>query len=204
MRKEVAQTRAYYNRNADAWVARKTNSFIHESVFQKLVKRWLERGNILDIGCSAGVLVPLFLGIGSKLQYTGIDSSTAFLKIAKRRYPQLPFIQADISEKASLPRKSFDGFVATAVLMHVPEYLWDTAFDNLESLMKKGAVGYVTLPIAPLSDKRRRGDIRHFTIKNEAEQVAYFKKRGWKIITKEIKWDFPGDERWRGYIVKLP
>ncbi len=52
----------------------------------------------------------MFLGIGRKVTYNGIDNSESFLKIARRRYPQLSFEYGDIANNTTLPKKKFDGF----------------------------------------------------------------------------------------------
>lgn len=122
--KEVSKTKAFYNKNAALWSSRKTDSFHHELTFMKIISLWPEKASIIDIGCASGIHVPLFLGMGHKLRYFGIDISKAFLKIASRRYPTLTFAQGNILEKESLPKKKFDGFWAAAVLMHVPLEGW--------------------------------------------------------------------------------
>jgi trans-aconitate methyltransferase len=203
--REIKQTEAYYNKNSHFWTDRKTNSFYHESQFKKLVKLWPEKGAIIDIGCAHGIHVPLFLGIGRKLKYYGVDISATFLKIATSRYPQLTFAKANIADKTSLPKKKFDGFMAAAVLMHVPHQQWDEMFENLESLSKPGSYGYVTLPVShPNGDREVQHDTRHFTLLTDAEQKAYLKQRGWNIKASGISDGFTQEAIWRWYIVELP
>ncbi len=197
-------TEQYYNKNFIHWTERKTNSFHHEMPFTKMMKLWPERGHILDIGCAHGIHVPLFLGIGRKLKYTGIDISKNFLKIATRRYPQLTFLKADIGNPGSLPKKKFDGFWAAAVLMHVPREQWDDTFVGITTTMKPGALGYLSLPIAHPSGTPTEGDTRHFTILNEAEQRSYITDRGWKIKASGHLDGFTSEDIWRWYIVELP
>jgi trans-aconitate methyltransferase len=202
--REIEETKKYYNKKFQIWTDKKTNSFHHEKPFRKLVSLWPEKGRVLDIGCAHGICVPMFLGIGRNLSYYGIDNSTAFLKIAKRRYPQLPFEFGDISDRETLPKKKFDGFWAAAVLMHIPFSKWDEMFSNVESLCKPGSYGYVALPIAHPSNKQKPEDTRHFTILSEEEQRVYIKKRGWKIKHAGILDGFTTESVWRWYIVQLP
>ena len=202
--REIEETRKYYDKKFQIWTDKKTNSFHHETPFTKLVTLWPQKGSVIDIGCAHGMCVPMFLGIGRKLKYFGIDISSAFLKIAKRRYPQLPFEIANIADKKTLPRKKFDGFWAAAVLMHIPFPKWDEAFSNLEGLCKSQAYGYITIPIAHPSDNQNPEDTRHFTILSEDEQRAYMKKRGWKIKHSGVLDGFTTESVWRWYIVQLP
>lgn len=201
---EVERTRRYYNKKYENWKHKKTDSFHHEKPFTKIVSLWPTKGAIIDIGCAHGIHVPLFLGIGRTLKYCGIDISTGFLKIARRRYPQLSFTEGDIADKSTLPKKKFDGFVASAILMHIPKEHWDKAFANVEAMVKPGSIGYITLPIAHPSKVKSDEDDRHFTILSEAAQKAYFKSRGWKIKSAGILDGFSIESVWRWYIVQLP
>ncbi|HEU4677735.1 MAG TPA: class I SAM-dependent methyltransferase [Candidatus Paceibacterota bacterium] len=200
---EIRATKRYYDSHANEWTARKTNSFHHEAEFTRLASLLRNGSEVLDIGCAGGILVPLFLGIGRHLRYTGLDISESFLKIARRRYPRLRFLRGNIADAKTLPKKKFDGFVAAAVLMHVPRDLWDETFHNIERLMRPGAVGYLTLPVEHPSGDRKHTDPRHFTLVSETEQRAYLRDRGWTILKRSKLKGFIGDELWRGYIVKL-
>jgi trans-aconitate methyltransferase len=202
--REVEETKKYYDRKFQSWTDKKTNSFHHEKPFTKLVSLWPEKGQIIDIGCAHGICVPMFLGIGRKLKYFGIDISTSFLKVAKRRYPQLPFELANIAEMETLPKKKFDGFWAAAVLMHVPFSGWNEMFSNIENLCKPKSYGYVALPVAHPSKVRSEDDTRHFTILSEEEQRQHLKNRGWKIKRAGVLDGFATESVWRWYIVQLP
>lgn len=201
---EVEQTKRYYDKHFYQWSSQKTNSFHHEKPFTKLVSLWPEKGTIIDIGCAHGIHVPLFLGIGRKLKYYGIDISASFLKLAKRRYPQLTFEEGNIADSTTLPKKKFDGFIAAAILMHVPFSHWDEMFKNIEHLLKSGSFGYVALPVAHPSKVRQPEDDRHFTILTEAEQRAYLKSRKWKIKSAGTIDGTTSESVWRWYIVQLP
>jgi len=202
--REIEETKKYYDKQFRIWTDRKTHSFHHEKPFTKLASLWPKNGKIIDIGCAHGICVPMFLGIGRHLHYFGIDISSAFLKIAQRRYPQLPFESGDISDKSTLPKKKFDGFWAAAVLMHIPFSQWDEMFSNIELLCKKESYGYVALPVAHPSKTHNPEDTRHFTILSEDEQRQYLKSRGWKIKQAGILDGFTTESVWRWYIVQLP
>jgi trans-aconitate methyltransferase len=201
---EINTTKKYYDKNGDLWVNTKTNSFAHEKPFQKLITLWPAKGRIIDIGCAGRIHVPLFLGIGNKLKYYGIDISKLFIKIAARRYPQLKFELANIADPKTLPKIKFDGFYASAVLMHIPLQQWDAMFGNIEKITKSGSFGYITLPVQHPSATKNDNDVRHFTILSEAEQIAYMKKRGWKIKNTGSLDGTTTAGVWRYYIVQLP
>lgn len=201
---EIQTKKKYYNTNGQFWVDTKTNSFVHEKQFQKLVSLWPEKGSIIDIGCAGGIHTPLFLGIGRKLKYHGVDISAFFIKVAKRRYPQLNFTLADIADISTLPTKRYDGFFAASTLMHVPFPLWDSMFSNIEKMCRPGSFGYLTLPIAHPSAAKQDSDIRHFTILSANEQQDYLRERGWKIKSKGSLDGTTTAGVWQFYIVQLP
>jgi len=201
---EIDTTKKYYDKNGLSWVNSKTNSFVHEIPFRKIVSLWPEKARIIDIGCAGGIHVPLFLGIGNKLKYYGVDISKLFIKIAQSRYPQLTFALSNIADAATLPKVKFDGFFASAVLMHVPFTLWDSMFSNIEKITKGGGYGYITLPVQHPSAVKNENDVRHFTILSEQEQIGYFKNRGWKIKSKGIIDGTSTNAVWCYYIVQLP
>lgn len=200
---EVAKTKAYYEKYADIWSSQKTNSFHHETQFKKFIHRLPEKASVLDIGCASGIHVPLFLGIGRHLRYTGVDIARSFIKIASRRYPQLTFLEGDITKKETLPKKKYDGFFAGAVLMHVPLTYWDTMFENIVRITKPKAIGYLSLPTERPSEATKV-DNRFFTLMTEAEQVAYIKSMGWKILHKGTLNGSSKNGIWKWYIVQLP
>jgi|SRR3989338_3701363 len=203
MSKQIAATKKYYNQKAVLWSNAKTNSFHHEKQFREIVKLWPEKARIIDIGCANGIHVPLFLGIGRLLKYVGVDISKTFLKIAATRYPQLTFLEADISNSDSLPKKKFDGFWAGAILMHIPFSEWDVMFQNIEKLCKPKSYGYITLPTEHPSKDRAADDPRHFTLLSSQEQVDFIKNKGWKIIKKGVTDGTTKNAIWQWYIVQI-
>jgi trans-aconitate methyltransferase len=201
--REVANTKAYYETYGGLWSATKTNSFHHESQFRKFLTHLPSKASIIDIGCANGIHVPLFLGIGRNLRYTGMDIAHSFLKIASQRYPQLKFIEGDVSRKDTLPKKKFDGFFAVAVLMHIPFEQWDLMFFNIESISKRNAIGYITLPIERPNEECAT-DRRHFVTMTQKKYSAYIKSRGWKILNSGTLNGSSKKAIWKWYIVTLP
>lgn len=197
-------TKEYYEQNSEIWTEKKTNSFYHEKAFTSFNSLLKDKAQVIDIGSAWGIHVPLFLGIGRKLRYEGMDIAKAFLKIARRRYPQLTFYEADIADTKTLPNKRYDGFWAGAVLMHVPFEVWGQMFKNIEKLTKKGAIGYLSLPTEHPNGNAHNTDPRHFTILSEKKQREIITKQGWKIIKNGTMDGFTKEAIWKWYIVRLP
>lgn len=204
MSKEIATTKNFYDKFAEKWSNTKTFSFHHEKQFRKILGFWPEKGKIIDIGCADGIHLPLFLGMGHKLKYFGIDISKSFLKIAQSRYPQMNFALADISDQTTLPKTKFDGFWAGAVLMHIPFSKWNEMFSNIETMMRPGAYGYISLPTEHPSQNILPEDTRHFTTLTKLEQEKFFKDRHWKIKAKGAINGSSKSNIWHWYIVELP
>jgi len=192
----------FYNKNAEWWAFKKTNSFYHEEGFRKLHSLLKDGDSVIDIGCAYGIHVPLFLGIGRNLRYEGFDISEKMVGIAHSHYPQLPFSVADILAADSLPKKKFEGFWAGAVLMHIPEEQWGALLTNIEGLSTAGAIGYFTMPNARPNEASEE-DQRHFSLMAQEQVEQVLAKRNWKILEYG---GFPDDPRgiWQWYLVQLP
>ena len=203
MNKKIEITKKYYDKNAQRWCDSKPNSFVHEVQFREFIKHFKKGNKILDIGCAYGIHVPLFLGIGRELKYEGTDISRHMLKIAKSRYPQLPFLYGDVSDKKLLRNKKYDGFWAVAVLMHIPEEKREDMFSNLEKLTKRGGVGYITVPNErphPASKK----DQRHFSLYNKSDFKNLILKRNWKVLRSGVLDGSSKKGIWNWFIIQLP
>lgn len=194
----------FYNKNARSWTDMKTNSFFHENEFKDFCNYFDNEDSIIDIGCASGIHVPLFLGIGRNLKYEGLDISESFIGIAKSRYPHLKFHLADILDELSLPKTIFDGFWAGAALMHIPDEDWTALLNNIEKLVKKGGVGYMSLP-TKRPNPENENDKRIFSYWDKSKLNLLLEERGWKILKSSILEDSNRDENiWQGFIVKLP
>jgi trans-aconitate methyltransferase len=203
MNDPITTTTEYYNTHAHTgWIDRKTNSFYCEEQFTQLAQHWPTSGTVLDIGCAAGIHVPLFLGIGRHTHYHGLDSSTSFIEVARRRYPQLPFTLGSITDTSLFTRNQFVGFWANSVLMHIPFSQWDTVFAYLEEIIVPGGYGYLSLPTA--HPEPNPTDTRHFTLLTAAEQVAYLTNRQWRIVEQGTFDGFTRPGIWHWYTVQLP
>jgi len=197
----ISKTQQFYEKNAVQWSLLKTNSFYHEKPF-RIFEKLLKKGDrVVDIGCAYGIHMPLFLGIGRKLHYEGIDLAQNMVRIAQSHYPQISFRTADALTFKS--KKKFDGFWSAATLMHIPMNNWPTLLKNIESNVKNGGIGYLTLPKGRPNPPSNT-DQRHFELftKNSFKKIA--EDRGWKIIkTGELE-PTQSMAPWYWFIVRLP
>lgn len=191
----------FYNRRGKAWADIKTHSFWHEGNFRKFIKYFKSSDKIIELGSAHGICVPLFLGIGRHLNYTGVDISKSLLAIARRRYPHLKFKESNILDYSTLPKDTFDGFWASAIMMHIPEEDWPKMLENIEKIIKPGGVGYITLPQRRPNPASKK-DQRYFSFWNLIKLNKFIELRGWKILQHGKMPDRVA--RWQWFIVKLP
>lgn len=106
----------FYN-NSDAYFeVLKNEPEEYYQEFIKLVIRYLNRGNILDLGCGTGQSSYYLARAGFNV--TGFDFSSRFINYAKEKYKNIEFRQGDI-EKSQLLDNNFDAAVAYNVLEHL-------------------------------------------------------------------------------------
>ncbi len=193
-----SKTKKFYDKNALQWARVKANSFYQEKpfrVFEKLLKK---NDSVLDIGCAYGIHVPLFLGIGRKLKYKGIDISKSMIALARSRYPQLTFEIGDAVHFKT--NKKYDAFWSAATLMHVPRKDWPMMLSAIEKSIKKQGIGYITLPSARPNPASKE-DQRHFELFDKKEFRKVIENRGWKLLKSGA---LEAVSPWNWYIVKLP
>jgi SAM-dependent methyltransferase len=73
---------------------------------------------VLDVGTGPGHLAAAAAARGARV--TGADLSEGMLAIARRRYPELDFVQAD-AEDLPFADGAFDAVIAAFVVNHLPE-----------------------------------------------------------------------------------
>lgn len=201
MSDEIARTKQYYQRNAAKWTALKTNSFHHESEFRRFRQHLSTHNRVLDVGCASGIHLPLFLGIGRGLHYTGVDISSEFLMIARNRYPHHDFLLGNLADFDTLPHGPFHGIWCAATLMHVPEQHWGLCLSNLYRLLSNQGVLYLTLPTEHPS-KEPAEDPRHFTLLPHRKQRAKLLEAGFKIVYDGTIDGFAKSGIWQTYLVQ--
>ena len=73
--------------------------------------------NILDVGCGAGQFTNYFCELGFNAK--GIDFSSGLLSIARKNYPNVEFVNADICEYKTTDL--YDGIFVKDMLFHLPD-----------------------------------------------------------------------------------
>lgn len=137
---EEKTTLQTYNKVAGIWVA-KHNSENLWVVELKRFHEFIPKGVILEIGFGGGRSVGPLLACG--YQYVGADISEELVKIVRKKFPKQKFYKQSVYE-LSFPKK-FDGFWCAAVLLHVPKTRIDEALQRIKSVLKPGAIGFISI-----------------------------------------------------------
>lgn len=78
-------------------------------------------GDILALGCGAGIYKKIFQQMGLRFNYSGVDICSDLINIAKSYFGDNGFYVAD-SRKLSFSSQSFDIVVLEGVLQHVKDF----------------------------------------------------------------------------------
>jgi len=139
-----AQTIAYYDNNARLWTS-SHGGYEKESWWKdqmKIFHNYLPKGRVLEIGAGAGKDAESLINLG--YDYVGTDASKELLKIAKERNPNAVFLNKSVQE-LDLTLGEFDGFWASAVLLHIPKDEMVDALKCISLVLKDGGIGFITM-----------------------------------------------------------
>ena len=92
---------------------------------------------LLDAGCGAGLETARLADEHPDWHVTGVDRNGELLDIARRRSPEVEWLEADLA-KLDLPPESFDAVRTERVLMHASDDEFETVVDNLVRVLAPG------------------------------------------------------------------
>ena len=99
----------------------------------------LNNSKILDVGCGFGYFLAYLKKRKKKIQYTGIDINSDFIKLAKKKYPNHIFKVRDI-EKEKVKEK-FDWVFAIGLGSKACSYMYiENLLKEMVKISKKGVV----------------------------------------------------------------
>lgn len=100
---------------------------------------------ILDLGCGPGNSTAVLKNRFPEAQITGADSSGSMVEAARKDYPELEFIQRDISTELNKLPHDLDIAFSNACLQWVPDH--PALLPRLMSLLKPGGLLAVQIPM---------------------------------------------------------
>src|SRR3989338_2040346 len=164
------------------------------AIFEKLENEFAElvpKGvNILDVGSGGGHYAEFFVKKG--FQITGIDFSSAMVRVAQKRVPEGKFFVMRM-EEMSFPPNSFDGVWMSASLYHVPKKVALKVLEKAYEVLRPECWLYVLVREGvgegfEASDKFGKSVLRFIAKFQEGELKIILGKVGFKSLkTKVIK-----------------
>lgn len=111
-----ANTRAVYERNAEAWDKRRCRDLTEKKWLDRFIQGKPAGASVLDAGCGAGEPIARYL-TEKGLTVVGLDQSPAMIEMCKRRMPGQTWLVMDMCELSL--NQQFDGIVAWDSFFHL-------------------------------------------------------------------------------------
>ncbi len=107
--------------------------------FHTIYNEIKRKGKVLDIGCGYGRCMYI---LGVK-KYVGIDISKGFLKIGRKLFPSVKFIQMD-ARQLKFKEETFDSIFMFEIIEHLLDY--KSALKECYRVLKKNGTFIITTP----------------------------------------------------------
>lgn len=131
-----------YNDNAWHWVKIHPQEGVYRDEMLSF-KKLLPIGKILEIGSGSGRDASELIALG--YDYVGTDISKSLLEIAKNKNPNKEFLLHSVYDLDFSDSSKFDGFWASAVLLHIPKAKIDLALRKIRDSVKSNGIGFISL-----------------------------------------------------------
>ncbi len=142
------KTTEAYNKIAQEYNQRNYNHFWdNEYTYFKSI---LSGNKVVDLGCGGGRDGEQFVRDG--FDYLGIDASDAMLQIASQRVADGQFRLMDLRD-LDLPVESFDGFWASASLLHFSKQEIPDILKSFYNLLRFNGVGFISVKEKKVMDE---------------------------------------------------
>ncbi|MDD2578360.1 MAG: class I SAM-dependent methyltransferase [Candidatus Dojkabacteria bacterium] len=138
------KTVEYYDNEANTWSASHGGDDDESWWKDEMIrfKEYLPNGKVIEIGSGVGKDAQALISLG--YDYVGTDASIGLLELARQRNPLALFVKKYIHELDS-SLGEFDGFWASAVLLHIPRDEMINSLLVISSVLKKDGIGFITM-----------------------------------------------------------
>lgn len=184
----VEQTIATYDKIAKQWNRDHYNPNFWAEEF-RIFQGFVKGKKVIDIGCGTGRDAVLFVNAG--FDYTGIDASVGMLEEARKRIPTANFVLMDFSN-LDFPDETFDGFWASASLLHSSKDKVGQVLQNIRKVLKPNGVGFISLKEKKLVDDEMVKDEeygngeRYFVFYEMEEFKKILEESGFTVVRADI------------------
>lgn len=166
------------------------DSLVDRQALDDFIKLLDKSTRVLDVGCAAGRDSAYLHNAGMKV--VGLDYSSSLINIARRKHPEIEFVQGDFTE-LKFENDSFDGIWCYAALVHLPsQVMVKKALSGFHRVLKTG--GYIliqtkagpgdaetALKIDKLSNQKR-----FFRYQQKDEFARLCEQAGFEVIKSEV------------------
>lgn len=130
-----------YNAIAPEWAkSHSTKDFWKQEL--GVFNKYLPSGKVIEIGCGGGRDAEVLSESG--YDYIGTDISEGLLEEARKRNPNLTFYHQSVYE-LNFPVNHFDGFWASASLLHIPKYRAIEVLQRIHRIVRPNGIGFISL-----------------------------------------------------------
>jgi SAM-dependent methyltransferase len=120
---------------------------------QDIVRRFfIKNGATADIGCGSGREVAWLNANGYPA--AGFDASEGLLTEARRRYPDLKFVDAELPDLAGVAAATYDNVLCETVIMHLDRALIAPSVRRMFEIVKPGGIFYLSWRVTDAADVR--------------------------------------------------
>ena len=146
-------------------------------LFVELVKQLDGVTTICDLGCGNGHISGQLAALGYRV--TGVDGSSSGIRIARRTYPRVNFVETLIHRDLRIKAEDFDLVISSDVIEHMyrPSDLLEAAFSLLrpggQILIGTPYHGYLKNLVLAASGKMDA----HFSVLHDGGHIKFFSVR---------------------------
>jgi len=191
-----------YEKSATAYGDSRTFNFWEDQL--KLFVGYLQSGAVLDVGCGTGRDTPY---LSSNFDYVGIDVSEKMLEYAMKNNPNAVYRKMDFYD-LDFRAGWFDGFWASASLLHVPKKHIKDVLKGLHQITKKNGVGFISIQKRNLLNEGYVGGAKYadgerfFAFYDGEEFAEKLETTGFNIVFQEVKHERK-DKDWLVFFVRV-
>jgi len=142
--------------------------FIYRNAMS-ILRNHKKEGRLLDVGCAYGFWADFSRKKG--FESSGCDISEFAVSMARKRFPHIDFLQADIEKPLDFPSSRFDVVTAFDVLEHCKDL--EAALSEIRRVLNDNGVLLVSIPDSDLFSRDIDKDDTH---------VWHMNLHGWKGV----------------------
>ena len=176
----------WYDQNGELW-AQQRKKTSEPSFWAQEYKYFVElrepRGSLLEIGSGSGREAREWIRMG--YEYSGIDTSSVLINIARQTEPAGHYFHSSVYEMPFAPR-SFDAFSSWALMPHIPKERIGVALDAIHKVLKTGALGFIAMREGE-GERQEPETGRWFSYYSQDEFEEVLKAHGFEVIRKGRK-----------------